>query len=180
MLETKGAFADRVGIFSPTHDKDAIYDHIKHELNAQGTPMFVSHDIFDEETGESLISRFMVAEKEDDECYVHVFDDLGAGCRHPTMTHYLKQNRHHKVKNIISIQSATDIEPSGWRQVDYCILLRSIPVAKLEAIHKHMTISVDFQQLLEIYNRATSGNKYDFLCIDLPGNRFLKNMTTLL
>lgn len=170
---------DRVGIFSPTHDKDAVYEHIKKNLEKKNVAMFVSNDIIDAETGESLVSKFMDIDKKDDEQYIHVFDDLGTAMRHPSIDHYLKTNRHHHTKNLISVQSATDLTPSGWRQIDYCILLGGLPLDKLEKIHRQMTICVDFPRLMEIYNQACV-EKYDFLCIDIPGNRFLKNLNTVI
>jgi len=168
---------DIVGIFASTHNKDETFAHIKHMLTERGVGLFCADDIIDDD-GESLITQFMDAEK-GDQPYIHIFDDLGEAMRSKKIDQYLKTNRHHHVKNIISVQSATDLTPSGWRQIDYCILMGGLPLDKLERIHRQMTVACTFPELLSVYNRACV-DKYDFLCIDVTSNRFIKNLNTII
>lgn len=106
--------------------------------------------------------------------YIFIFDDLGSAMRHQSIGNLLKTNRHYRAKVIISTQYLTDLQPAALKQLDYFLCFRSFSVDKLEDIHKHLDLSIDFPEFLRIYQYATAA-PYSFLYVDVRKDQFRKN-----
>ena len=106
--------------------------------------------------------------------YIFVFDDLGSAMRHQSIGTLLKTNRHYRAKVIISTQYLTDLQPAALKQLDYFLCFRSFSVDKLEDIHRHLDLSIDFPEFLRIYQYATAA-PYSFLYVDVRHDKFRKN-----
>ena len=108
---------------------------------------------------------------------IFIFDDIGNELISKTITQFLKTNRHYHPKIIISSQNVNDIHPSARNQIDYWLLFGGHSKAKIEEIHKNASLSIEPEDLLNIYNFATK-EKYSFLYIDARKNKYRKNFDT--
>ena len=106
--------------------------------------------------------------------YIFIFDDLGSAMRHPSIGNLLKTNRHYHAKVFISTQYITDLQPAALKQLDYFLCFRSFSEDKLEDIHRHLDLSIEFPEFLKIYKYATE-KPYSFLYVDVRNDKFRKN-----
>ena len=106
--------------------------------------------------------------------YIFIFDDLGSAMRHASIGNLLKTNRHYHAKVFISTQYITDLQPAALKQLDYFLCFRSFSEDKLEDIHRHLDLSIEFPEFLKIYRYATE-KPYSFLYVDVRNDKFRKN-----
>lgn len=111
--------------------------------------------------------------------HIIIFDDISNELKNPNIIKLLKTNRHYKMKVIISSQYLHDLLPESRAQLDYCILFKGQPDKKLEIIHKDLDLSIDIDEFLELYEKATK-NKFNFLYIDVNNEQFRKNFNEIL
>ena len=98
--------------------------------------------------------------------YIFVFDDLSTDLQDPTLTSFMKKNRHFKCKVIISSQAWTDLELEARKQLDYCLLFKGHPVQKLQMIRDNLDLSIPIETFVELYEDATA-EQFHFLYIDV-------------
>jgi len=106
--------------------------------------------------------------------HIIVFDDLGEGMREKIISQLMRTNRHYKCKVILSAQSAKDITPAAYKQLDYTILFPKIPDEDIAEIKSKLSLDVSESAFLEMYKRATE-NPYNFLYIDVRKDSFGQN-----
>ena len=94
--------------------------------------------------------------------------------RHASIGNLLKTNRHYHAKVFISTQYITDLQPAALKQLDYFLCFRSFSEDKLEDIHRHLDLSIEFPEFLKIYKYATE-EPYSFLYVDVRNDKFRKN-----
>lgn len=107
--------------------------------------------------------------------HIFIFDDLSHELKNPAIYKILKNGRHIKASVYLSFQYPNDLLPQGWKQCDYCLCFKSFSDDKLEHIHKHMDLSIDFKKFKELYDYVMKDGKYDFLFIDVRNQLFRKN-----
>lgn len=108
--------------------------------------------------------------------YIFIFDDLSTELKSKTLVQLLKKNRHFLCKIIISSQYYHDLDPQSRKQLDYFIIFKGQPEAKLELIHKDADIPIEFDEFMKIYNIATA-EPYSFLYINTRDDEFRKNFS---
>lgn len=105
-----------------------------------------------------------------------VFDDISNELQAPSITAFLKRNRHYKAMTILSSQYLNDLAPQTRRQLDYWLLFKGFDDDKLEQIYRDADISVEFDEFKEMYKIATN-EQYNFFYIDTVNNEFRKNFS---
>jgi len=111
--------------------------------------------------------------------YIFIFDDLGSAMRHASIGNLLKTNRHYHAKVFISTQYITDLQPAALKQLDYFLCFRSFSEDKLEDIHRHLDLSIEFPEFLKLYKYATE-KPYSFLYVDVRNDKFRKNFNEVI
>lgn len=103
--------------------------------------------------------------------FVMIFDDLSASMRHPSISKLLTFNRHFHCDNYISCHSVKNLTPDAHTNVDCAIVFPKFSPDAIEHIATKMECS--FPQdtnkkshLQDLYQQATSPEKYSFLVID--------------
>lgn len=96
--------------------------------------------------------------------FIIVMDDLGNTMRDKSVTQLLKTNRHYDAMTIISSQSLNDLDRPARLNLDYMLLFPKLPVEKLKSIYEDLNLSIEFDDFLNKYNKATE-EKYNFLYI---------------
>lgn len=105
--------------------------------------------------------------------YIIILDDLSDELKSKSLVALLKKNRHYKTKIICSSQYYNDLLPESRKQIDYVLIFKNIPVAKLHEIYKDCNLSVDFEEFLKMYQFATKED-YGFLYVDCLKDKFRK------
>jgi len=103
-----------------------------------------------------------------------IFDDTSDMLRNPAVSTLLKKNRHLKANVIISSQYLHDLQPSSIKQLDYFIAFKSFSDDKLALIHKGLDLSINFNELLNIYQHCTE-KPYSFLYINVRSEEYRCN-----
>lgn len=109
--------------------------------------------------------------------YLLIFDDLSNELKDRWMRKLLKENRHYKAKVIVSSQWLHDMYPDERKQIDYFLVFKGLPEAKLTEIYKDADLSIPFDDFVTIYKCATK-EKYSFLYIDTKNEQFRINFNT--
>jgi len=78
------------------------------------------------------------------------------------------------MKVIISSQYLNDMKPEERKQIDYWLLFRSLPEAKLEEVYKDTDATIPFETFLKMYKVATA-EKYNFFYVDVPQDEYRRN-----
>ena len=114
-------------------------------------------------------------EKKEYPKFVFVFDDLSTELRDPCIARLLKIHRHLKSCVFMSSQRITDLTPSSFNQLDYCLIFRgySSNIDRLQAIYQNIDIPIPFEQFAEMYRVATA-EPYNFFYIS-KNNEYRKN-----
>jgi hypothetical protein len=102
--------------------------------------------------------------------FIFVFDDLSTELRDPSISRLLKIHRHLKSCVFISSQRCTDLTPSSFNQLDFCLIFRgySSNIDKLQAIYQNIDIAIPFELFVDMYRTATR-EKYSFFYISKNG-----------
>lgn len=108
--------------------------------------------------------------------FIIILDDLSNELKSKTLVKLLKMNRHYKMKVIVSSQYANDLLPESIKQMDYCLLFRGEPEAKLEKLHKDLDLAITIEMFKKIYYNATE-KPYSFLYIDVRNELYRRNFT---
>lgn len=112
--------------------------------------------------------------------HIFILDDLAHELKNPAVYKLLKNGRHIKASVYLSFQYPNDLKPEGWKQADYCLCFKSFSDDKLEHIHKHMDLSMDFEKFKELYDYVMKEGGYNFLYIDVRNQKYRKNFNKLL
>lgn len=103
--------------------------------------------------------------------YIIILDDLSDELKSKSLVALLKKNRHYKTKIIISSQYYNDLLPESRKQIDYVLIFKNIPTAKLLEIYRDCNLSVSFEEFLRMYEFATK-EPYSFLYVDCLTDKF--------
>jgi hypothetical protein len=103
-----------------------------------------------------------------------IFDDCSDMLRNPAVATLLKKNRHLKANVIISSQFIHDLVPASIKQLDYFITFKSFSEEKMALIHKGLDLSIEFNQLWNIYQHCTS-KPFSFLYINVRTEQYRCN-----
>ncbi|HVW99981.1 MAG TPA: hypothetical protein VHA52_06075, partial [Candidatus Babeliaceae bacterium] len=115
--------------------------------------------------------------------YVIVFDDMSNELKSPSVVKLLKESRHFLCKVVIGSQYLHDLRPESTKQIDYWLIFKGQPKAKLEVIHTQAEIPIPFESFWEVYKLATEVSENDthpFLFIDVRKGQFRKNFNKLI
>lgn len=119
-----------------------------------------------------------IEKKKPEKLYSKIFviiDDMGKVCRHPAIGQLMKINRHSKMRIIVSSQYINDLTPEALKQLDYCLVFKSLNNDKIEKLHQDLDIgSLDNNQFSDLYKEITS-EPFSFLYIDVRQEKFRKN-----
>ena len=108
-----------------------------------------------------------------------VFDDMSAEIRNnPSIKKLLKQNRHYKIKVIISSQYVNDLLPESRSQIDVWLLFAGHNIEKLKEIYNASDPIIPFEKFVELYEDATK-EKHNFFYIDKNNCQYRKNFSHL-
>jgi len=88
-----------------------------------------------------------------------------------SLTSLLKKNRHFLSKVVVSSQYLNDLAPQSRKQIDYFLIFKGQPQAKLDEIYRDADISVDEHTFYKLYKHSTEA-KYSFLYIDTNNNTY--------
>jgi len=108
-----------------------------------------------------------------------IFDDASDMLRNPAIATLLKKNRHLMANVIISSQFIHDLKPESIKQLDYFITFRSFSEEKMSLIHKGLDLSLEFNQLWNLYQHCTN-KPYSFLYINVRTEQYRCNFNKLL
>jgi hypothetical protein len=110
--------------------------------------------------------------------YIIVLDDLSHELKLPSLVSLLKKNRHYRCKVILSSQYVHDLKPESIKQMDYLLLFKGMDDTKLQKILTDADLSVDFNELKEMYEKATE-KPFGFLYIDVRNDAFKRNFNEM-
>jgi len=101
-----------------------------------------------------------------------IFDDMPATfLRNPSLAKLLKVHRHSKSSCIVSSQWLSDLQPQSILQIDYFIGFKSLSEEKMEAVHRLLDLSIDFEKFWEIYKHCTI-EPYSFMYLSIRDEKF--------
>jgi len=103
--------------------------------------------------------------------YIFVFDDLSTELQDPSITAFMKKNRHFKCKIILSSQAWTDLELEARKQLDYCLLFKGHPVQKLKMVRDNLDLAIPIETFVELYEDATA-QPFHFLYISVRDGEY--------
>jgi hypothetical protein len=106
--------------------------------------------------------------------FILIFDDLSHELKFPSIVKLLKENRHYKLKTIISSQYLNDLKPESIKQEDYVLLFKGQDERKLEKIKNDCSLRIDFDKFKKIYDDATT-EPFNFLYINTRDEQYRKN-----
>ena len=106
--------------------------------------------------------------------YVCVFDDLASDLRHRSISQLMVKNRHYKIRNIMACQYLTNLDNISRKQIDYCLIFKSIGLEKLETLYESLDLNCSFDDFVKLYLFATE-DPFSFMFIDVRDNKFRKN-----
>ena len=106
--------------------------------------------------------------------YIFIFDDLSTELKSRSLTSLLKKNRHIRCKIIISSQYLNDLAPQSRKQLDYFLIFKGQPQAKLDEIYRDADIHVSKKLFYNLYQHA-SHDKFSFLYVDTVNSKFRRN-----
>ena len=106
--------------------------------------------------------------------YIIILDDLSNELKNRSVDYLCKRNRHFQAKVIISTQYPNDLTPSTWKQMDFILIFKGLPLDKINKIHKEADLAIDLDTFEKIYHHATV-KPYSFLYIDVRNERLRKN-----
>lgn len=103
-----------------------------------------------------------------------VIDDIGSA-RLPVLSNLMKQNRHHHMRIIISSQHIHDLPPSALKQLDYCLVFKSLNQEKIERLKQDLDIgNLTTDEFYMLYKELTE-EKYSFMYIDVRNETYRQN-----
>lgn len=105
---------------------------------------------------------------------VFIFDDLGSELRDKNLSDLVKKNRHYKSKVIISSQYMNDLTPGTMKNLDAVLIWGGQSVDKLQKIHQHLDLSLEFEEFIDKYHTATV-KQYNFFYIDANSDEYRQN-----
>lgn len=106
--------------------------------------------------------------------FLIIIDDMGQAIRNKKLAQLLKIHRHCKASIVLSTQNIKDLEPQQIEQLDTILLLRNIPMDRLEYLHNKSNLATPLNTFLDLYKNATK-EKYNFLYIDTVDETYRKN-----
>lgn len=101
--------------------------------------------------------------------YIIIFDDMSDQLKGPHLETLLKNGRHF-ARVIISSQYLHDIAYGSRKQIGYWLVFKSNR-DKLPIIHKDADLSIDYNVLEKLYDKAVS-EPYNFLYVDTREEEF--------
>ena len=122
----------------------------------------------DEEVEKKRKSKYQVPE------YIIYLDDLSNELKNPSLLKLFCEQRHSKMKVIVSTQYLTHIHPSSHCQCDYSLIFGGMPDEKLEKLHDNLDLAIPFDKFYTLYKNATE-KKYSFFYIDIRDETFRRN-----
>lgn len=103
-----------------------------------------------------------------------VIDDIGSA-RLPVLSNLMKQNRHHHMRILVSSQHIFDLPPSALKQLDYCLVFKSLNQEKIERLKQDLDIgNLTTDEFYMLYKELTE-EKYSFMYIDVRNETYRQN-----
>ncbi len=103
-----------------------------------------------------------------------VIDDIGSA-RLPVLSNLMKQNRHHHMRILVSSQHIFDLPPSALKQLDYCLVFKSLNQEKIERLKQDLDIgNLTTDEFFMLYKELTE-EKYSFMYIDVRNETYRQN-----
>ncbi len=149
-------------------EQKEIQDGGKKKKKQKGLGLFQDDPDDDEKEVKPRKLKYLAPE------YIFIFDDLSNETKSKSLVTLLKNNRHWKLRIILSSQYYNDLLPESRKQIDIFIIFKSIIEAKLFEIFKDADLSVTFPEFLDIYKWATK-EPYSFLYVDRLNSSFRRN-----
>jgi len=107
---------------------------------------------------------------------IFIFDDLSHSIKSSKSFYkLLKNGRHLKAMVIASFQYSNDLQPSGWKQAQYVIVFKSFSKEKLEALYRHLDLTIPYDVFVQLYEYIVNSGRWDFLYINVKDAKFRKN-----
>jgi len=166
-----------VGHTSLKEDKEDLLDDLITGLekaeNSDKKKLATLLDSDDEEEEQERRPKYRSPE------YIIILDDLSTELKSTSVTALLKKNRHFKAKIILSSQYLNDLLPAARKQLDYFILFKGHPRAKIDEIHRDASIAIPQEEFYNLYKFATE-EPWSFLYVDTVKGEFRRNFNTLI
>ena len=198
----------RIVAFCATLHKDPSWETIQTWAEHKGLPFIGHTSIIDEETKTDLLKELIQGLEQRDEPeekkvksildddsdseeeperpakyqypeYIFILDDLSDELKRPSVTTFLKKNRHFRAKILVSSQYLNDLNPMARKQLDYYILFGGNSEDKIEEVRKGAGMSISPARFWQLYKFATS-DQFSFLYYDWADKSFRRNFNTLI
>jgi hypothetical protein len=159
-------------IYIVTKNKDEpIYNYLEDKLGEKGL-----------EISEGIASAPDLDKLDKEEQTLIVLDDLVLEKNQKQLEEYFIRARKLNCSLIYISQSYFAVPRMIRQNLTYLVVKRLNTLKDLFRIMNEYSLGVEKKQLKELYDTATTGNKQDFLLVDLeesPENRFRKNFNEI-
>jgi len=95
-----------------------------------------------------------------------ILDDISPELQSKDLARFVKVNRHHRTRIIISSQYLNDLSKTVRSQVDYAIVFKGMEDRKMKELRRGLDLGISDEELLEKYKKMTE-KPYSFMTIDV-------------